>query len=122
MDSKNCVQSCYTQELPTQRYNNARSALAIAILPLDFKGTTLQQLRYFIKAAQVLRDACHDKSAPERPLDILLWLRRRLNKEARKAGKSQLYRAQCLREASKIEKEISHTCTQLSQGKLSILE
>ncbi|MDV2078351.1 hypothetical protein [Marinobacter xestospongiae] len=122
MDAKRCGRSDSAPESITQRYENARSELVIASLPLVSRDTTIRQLRHFIAAALALRDACHHNSAPERPLDVLLWLRRRLNQEAKNPEKAELFRAQCLREASKVEREIATASVTISQGGLTILE
>lgn len=106
----------------TQRYEAALSELAIASLPLVFSDTTTFQLRHFIAVALKLRDVCNNKSTPERPVDVLLWLRRRLNQEVKNPEKGEFFRAQCLRELSKVEREIEAACLALSQGRLTVLE
>ncbi|MGO2009472.1 hypothetical protein [Vreelandella alkaliphila] len=97
MDANRCGRSDSALESNTQHYENARSQLAVASVPLVFRDTTISQLRHFIAAALELRDACYHNSVPERPLDVLLWLRRRLNEEAKNPGNAELFRAQCLR-------------------------
>lgn len=122
MDTKHCLRSCSVPDATTQRYERALSELAIASLPLIFRDTTPKQLRHFIAAALELRDSCHEDNSPEHPLDVLLWLRRRLNQEAKNPRHGEFYRAQCLREVNRVEQQIELACVKLSQGGLTILE
>lgn len=122
MDAKNCVQSDSQPGDVTQRYERALAELALTSLPLSFRNATTKQLRHFVAAALELRDACNNNAAPERPVDVLMWLRRRLNQEAKNTEQSEFYRARCLYEVNKIEREIKIACRKLSQGGLTILE
>lgn len=104
------------------RYECARHQLVIATLRLSLSGATTRQLRHFVTAALALRDACNSHHVPNRPIDVLLWLRRRLNQEAKKAGRNGIYRANCLGEIARVEREIGNACVALSQGRLEVLE
>jgi len=45
-----------------------------------------------------------------------------LNQEAKNPEQSEFYRAQCLREVSRVEREIDAACVELSKGGLTIVE
>lgn len=122
MDTRNCVKSGSVPEAATQRYERALAELAITSLPLTFRNATTKQLRHFIAAAFELRDACNNRATPEQPVDVLLWLRRRLNQESKNPEQSEFYRAKCLHEVSKVEREIEISCIKLSRGGLTVLE
>lgn len=122
MDTRNCVGSDAEPESAVGCYEAARAALAIASLPLEFSNPTAAQLRAFIAAALVLCDVCKDSGVPERPFDVLLWLRRRLHLEAKNPARGEFFRAQCLRAVVKVEREIETACVALSGGGLTVLE
>ena len=105
-----------------QRYEHARSVLAQAALPLAGSNTTIGHLQHFIAAALAVCDVCVRDCLPDRPLDVLFWLRRRLNKEANKPGRNELYRALCRREVDHVERRIGSACAGLSGGALVPLE
>lgn len=122
MGANHCVRSFSKAEPITQSYDHARSMLAIANLALVLRDATTEQLRLFITAALQLHDACSNEKTAERPIDVLFWLRQRLKQEANKPEKDEFFRAQCLREVSKVEKKIGAASVELSRGKLTILE
>ncbi|MCV6587984.1 MAG: hypothetical protein OIF57_02985 [Marinobacterium sp.] len=122
MDTKNCVQSDSVSGQTTRCYESALSELAMTRLSLIFNDSTTSQLKHFIAAALELHDAHNTDTTFDRPIDILLWLRRRLNQEANNPEQNELYRAQCLREVSRVEREIDATCVALSQRGLTVLK
>jgi len=73
MDTKKCMRSDAVPKTTTQCYERALSELALTSLTLIFRDATTRQLRHFIAAALELRDACHADTAPDSPIDVLLW-------------------------------------------------
>lgn len=122
MDTNNCERPKSALGSISQRYERVRCELAIASLPLAYRDTTTKQLRLFVATALEMRDVCDHTNVAERPLDVLLWLRRRLKQEANNPAKGEFYRAQCLREVNKVERAIETSFVALSRGGLTILE
>lgn len=103
-------------------YNEGQVKLATASLPLTFKSTTIKQLGDFVTAAMLVHDICRDNKLDTSSLDVLLWLRRRLQKETKDVGRDELYQAYCFREIDLIERKIAITCVNNSHGSLTLLE
>lgn len=122
MDSKFFEPSAPASEPVEGRCKCARHQLVIAAVPLACNNVTTRQLQHFVTAALALRDACRSHHVSIRPLDVLLWLRRRLNQEAKKSDRDDIYRAQCRRETLRVEREIRDACIDLSRGGLEVLE
>lgn len=122
MDTRLRSQSARASHSAGRRYERARAVLTLATLRLACSNTTATDLRDFIAAALALCDACDHDFLSDRPLDVLLWLRRRLNEEASKPGRSDVYRALCRREARQVECKIESACVRLSRGGLVALE
>lgn len=122
MDARTRSRSARASDAAERRYEHARSVLALATLPLACSNTTTTHLQHFIAAALAVCDLCDHDFLPDRPLDVLFWLRRRLNKEAGKPGRSDVYRALCLREVHQVERRIESACAGLSGGGLVALE
>jgi len=111
-----------TSNINNQEYNEAQVKLATASLPLTFKSATIKQLGDFITSAMFVHDVCRDNMLDDSPLDVLLWLRRRLQKETKDVERDELYRAHCLREVDIVERKIAITCVNNSHGSLTLLE
>lgn len=122
MDVNESNKSNTTSNINNLEYNEAQVKLATASLPLTFKSTTIKQLGDFITAAMVVHDLCRDHKLNDSPLDVLLWLRRRLQKETKDVERDELYRAHCLREVDTVERKIAITCVNNSHGSLTLLE
>lgn len=121
MDANNSAQLSYLYRKSAWHYEHAYFELAIASF-LICQRPNACQLRRFISAAIALSDAYSQDRSPESALDVLLWTRRRLNQEAKKAHEDELYRAGCLREVQKVEMALEKACVTLSKGRLTILD
>lgn len=120
MDPQNRAERLRQTDQFKRDFEHANTELGLRAMSLRTPDTDPQQLKMFVEAGIKLAKVCENQYATEHPLNVLFWLRNKLQAEAFKPCRSCIYRAACHSETAHVRRCIRALCQSIggSDGRI----
>jgi len=116
MNAQDRAEKLKQEDRYRKAYHHANTALAVKALPLRKASVEQQHLRSFVAAGLELAKVCEQPQSDKSPLEVLFWLKERLQSESNKPCRNCLYRAACRKEIKTVRRSMHEFCNSFGKG------
>lgn len=102
-------------------FEQANTRLTVCGFALRNNDATQAQFSSFIQAALDVKAVCERPYALHNPLDVLFWLKQKLEDFSQQSERPEVIRASCRRELRLTEERIQNICDEVGEGKVMAL-
>lgn len=102
-------------------FDHANTHLTVCGFALRNNQASQAQLNCFIQAALSVKTICEQEYSLHNPLDVLFWLKQKLDDFSQQEERPEVIRASCRRELRLTEERIQQMCAEVGEGKVVAL-
>lgn len=121
MNTANQAQRILMQDEFRKDYETANTRVTLSVILLASKESGPQEVSEFVDATMELAKVCESPCSKHQPLEVLFWLRQKLQKECKKPCRSACFRSYCQQHIHHAGNKIQNVCDRVGDGNIIAL-